>query len=87
MLALFHVERRFSQCVVNKFQPRQLIVRRDWEDRMEGGFQTLNLALRRYHFVLQELLVGLNLSRQHVRHVQYHPALRKALANAFFLGE
>ena len=50
LLAFLDVESRMSQHVADELQPRHVVVRRDREDRLEGGLQAIFLAAvdRRY---------------------------------------
>ncbi len=87
LLAFLDVKRGVTERVADKLETRHLVVGNDREDRRKRGLQTLRLAVVGVDAFLQELLVRLKLSRQHVGDVQHHSTLGEALADAFFLGE
>ena len=87
LLTFAHVEGRFSQVVADKLEACIAGMRRDREDRRKSGLQTLRTALCRRDSLLQKITEGVELGRQKVRYLEHRVTLRKALADALFLGK
>ena len=86
-LALLHIEHGIAEAIAHVFERRIARVAGDRENAVKRRVQTHLGALLLRHFGLQEALVGLQLDRKQIRHVQNALALAEVLANAFLLGK
>ena len=86
LLTFFDVKRGLAEVVLDELQASKTIMRDDWENRQKGGLKAFVLTISNRDSGLQECIIGLKLSREHIGHIQYRFTFRKTLANTLFLG-
>src|SRR5690606_26598768 len=86
-LALLDVEYGVAEAIAHVLERGVSGVADDREDALERGVQADVLALLRPQFVLQKLLVRVDLNRKQVRDLQNARQLPEILTNAFLFSE
>src|SRR5262249_12045937 len=83
--AFLDVKRRLAEHEAHEFKARILGMALDREYAFEGRLQTFGLARVRCDVLLQKRRIGIELSREQIRHGQHTRALGETLADTFFL--